>query len=189
MNIVKGFWFMRTLFVKCFYGSIGKHSYIGKPVYIQNPKKIFIGDKVRIYPGMRAELVENSASIKIGDNTSIGQNFHIVSYNNELLIGKNTTISANVFISDVDHTYSETGVHVLDQKLRYRSTEIGENCFIGYGAVILPGTKLGKQCIVGANAVVKGEFPDYCVIIGCPAKIVKIYNSETQKWEKVERKH
>jgi acetyltransferase-like isoleucine patch superfamily enzyme len=53
------------------------------------------------------------------------------------------------------------------------------------GSAIMAGTRLGKQCIVGANSVVKGEFPDYCVIVGAPAKIVKKYNFETQEWEKV----
>ena len=62
---------------------------------------------------------------------------------------------------------------------------IGENCFIGMGAAIMPGTVLGKQCVVGANSVVKGTFPDCCVIVGSPAKIVKKYNQQTQIWEKI----
>ena len=66
-----------------------------------------------------------------------------------------------------------------------KETTIGENCFIGMGAAIMPGTVLGKQCVVGANSVVKGTFPDYCVIVGSPAKIVKKYNQHTQIWEKI----
>lgn len=65
-----------------------------------------------------------------------------------------------------------------------RHTEIGENCFIGYGAAIQAGTVLGRQCIVGANSVVRGEFPDYCVIVGAPARIVKRYNPVSGEWEK-----
>ena len=53
------------------------------------------------------------------------------------------------------------------------------------GAAIMPGTVLGKQCVVGANSVVKGTFPDYCVIVGSPAKIVKKYNQQTHIWEKI----
>ena len=52
------------------------------------------------------------------------------------------------------------------------------------GAAIMAGTVLGKQCVVGANAVVRGTFPDFCVIVGAPARIVKKYNPDTQKWEK-----
>lgn len=66
-----------------------------------------------------------------------------------------------------------------------KRTEIGENCFIGFGAAIQAGTVLGKQCIVGTNAVVRGEFPDYSVIVGAPAKVVKQYNKETGEWERI----
>ena len=48
----------------------------------------------------------------------------------------------------------------------------------------MAGTTLGKQCIVGANSVVKGNYPDYCVIVGAPAKIVKKYNMERCIWQK-----
>lgn len=185
MNLTKAKWFVGTLLTKWKYGSVGKHSYIGKTLFVQCPKKLFIGSNVRIYPGMRAEMTTDDAIIKIGDNVSIGQNFHVVSYNRELSIGANTTISANVFVSNVNHDYHELDVHSLDQQMIVKDTEIGAYCFVGYGAVILPGTKLGKQCIVGANSVVKGEFPDYCVIAGNPARVIKTYNQTTNAWESV----
>ncbi len=186
MNITKAKWFIRTLFTKFIYGKVGRHSYIGKAMYIQKKKNLFIGDNVRIYPGMRAEMVKETAKIRIGNNVSVGQGFHIVSYDGILKIGNNVTISGNVFISNVNHGYQDINVHSLEQELQYKSTVVGDFCFIGYGAVILPGTKLGKQCIVGANAVVNGEFPDYCVIAGNPARIIKTYNFSSEQWEKVQ---
>jgi acetyltransferase-like isoleucine patch superfamily enzyme len=51
------------------------------------------------------------------------------------------------------------------------SVKIGKYTFIGTSSVILPGTKLGKGVIVGAGSVVKGDFPDYSIIAGNPAKI------------------
>ena len=185
MNLTKAKWFIETLLTKWKYGSIGKHSYIGRTLFIQRSKKLFIGQNVRIYPGMRAEMVTENASIRIGDNVSIGQNFHVVSYDKELFIGSNTTISGNVFISNVDHDYHVLNIHSLDQQMIEKETVISEYCFIGYGAVILPGTKLGKQCIVGANSVVKGCFPDYCVIAEIPARVIRKYNHETNKWEHI----
>lgn len=184
MNFTKAKWFVGTLLTKWKYGSVGNHSYIGPALFIQRNKNLFVGENVRIYPGMRAEMTTEKGTIKIGDNVSVGQHFHAVSYDRELLIGNNTTISANVFVSNVDHDYHVLNVHSLDQKMIVKDTIIGEYCFIGYGAVILPGTKLGKQCIVGANSVVKGEFPDYCVIVGNPARIIRRYDFQTEKWEK-----
>ena len=100
-------------------------------------------------------------------------------------IGKSSLILANVFITNIDHDYKELNKHIVKQEYLVNETVIGENCYIGMGSAIMSGTRLGKQCIVGANSVVKGEFPDYCVIVGAPAKIVKKYNFETQEWEKV----
>ena len=128
--------------------------------------------------------VHGSGQISIQDNVSIGQNFHITSKDLNLIIGKDTTISGNVFITNIDHEYQEIDKHIMNQKYIVSETIIGENCFIGFGVGIQAGTILGKQCVVGANSVVKGVFPDYCVIAGVPAKIIKRYNSISQVWEK-----
>ena len=75
----------------------------------------------------------------------------------------------------------------MEQKRIVKTTSVGKNCFIGFGACIQAGTVLGKQCIVGANSVVRGHYSDYSVIAGVPARVIKRYNAETQKWEKVAR--
>ncbi|AOO65976.1 acyltransferase [Sulfurospirillum halorespirans] len=177
----KIFWILRAILYKPFFGSFGFPSYIGKPVFIQNFHRIFIAKRVRIFPYSRMEVIYPTASIVIESNVSIGQNFHIIS-GSELIIGKNTTISANVLITNIDHEFREISKHILDQSLMVKDTIIGENCFIGYGVVIQAGTILGKQCIVGANAVVRGTFPDYSVIVGVPAKIVKRYDTHNGMW-------
>lgn len=186
MNIVKYFWAIRAIIYKIGFKEIGKFSYIGKPVYLQGTRKVKIGNRVRIYPGVRIETHGQEGSIVIKDNVSIGQNFHITSSGFELVIGENTTILGNVFITNIDHDYRQIGVHILKQDFLIKDTKIGKNCFIGYGAAIQAGTILGRQCIVGANSVVRGKFPDYSVIVGAPAKIVKRYNPVTNTWEKVE---
>jgi acetyltransferase-like isoleucine patch superfamily enzyme len=183
----KIFWFLKSFFLKLKFKKIGSISYIAKPTFIYGGSKIVIGNKVRIFPGSRME-VHNNGSIVIDNNVSIGQNLHLISSHEQLKICKDTTISGNVFITNIDHDYTEIGVHMLKQKYIVKTTLIGENCFIGYGAVIQAGTILGRQCVVGANAVVRGNFPDYCVIIGVPAKIVKRYNSKSNIWEKTDSK-
>lgn len=163
MSVRKILWMIRALI----YNILTKFSlpgYIGKPCYISDLKKIEFGKKNRIYPGIRAEIIDKNGKIKIGDNVSIGQNFHIVSNDEMLCIGNNVVISGNVFITNCDHAYLDVNKYLYDQPLITKHTEIGSNCFIGYGAVIQAGTILGKNCIIGSNAVVKGEFPDYSVI-------------------------
>ena len=120
--------------------------------------------------------------IRICENVSIGQHFHITCAERELTIGANTTISGNVFVTNIDHEYKKLGIHILKQPHLVSETHVGENCFIGYGAAIQAGTVLGRQCVVGANSVVRGVFPDYCVIVGAPARIVKRYDPVRKGW-------
>lgn len=180
--IYKLFWALRALLYAPFFGMFGFPSYLGKPLFLMGIRKVFIDKRVRIFPHLRME-VHRSGSIHIQEDVVISQNVHITSAGN-LIIGKSSLILANVFITNIDHDYEEIGKHVVNQEYVIKDTIIGENCYIGMGAAIMAGTKLGKQCIVGANSVVRGEFPDYCVIVGAPARIVKKYDFETGKWEK-----
>lgn len=182
----KVIWFLKTnLFLRIRIKKIGLLSYIGSPIHLYGGNRIFIGNRVRIFPGSRMETHQNGI-IEIAGNVSIGQNLHLISSNERLKICKDTTISGNVFITNIDHDYTEPGIHILNQKYIVKTTLIGENCFIGYGAVIRAGTILGKQCVVGANSVVRGTFPDYSVIVGAPARVVKRYNEKTRSWEKTD---
>lgn len=180
--MVKMIWMIRALLYKLFFGGFGTLSYIGKPIYLSNVKNVVVGKRVRIYPGARIEVLPNGR-IKIGNNVSIGQRLHLIS-GEEIEIGDNVTVSANVFISDVEHQYENIDVHVMEQPLNRQKVVIRENCFLGYGSVLRSGTVLGAQCVVGANSVVKGVFPDYCVIAGNPAKIIKKYNAVTNTWDR-----
>ena len=174
---------MRAIVYSPFFGSFGFPSYLGKPISISGISRIFIGKRVRIQPNIRMEAHGKNSKLTIEDNVSIGQNVHITT-GSELVIKKSSTILANTFITDIDHDYQEIGVHIMEQKMFIKYTVIGENCFIGIGVAIQAGTILGKQCVVGANSVVRGEFPDYCVIAGNPARIIKKYNFESKKWER-----
>lgn len=181
--VYKFFWAIRALLYAPFFGKIKLPSYIGKPILLKGVKRIFIGKHVRIYPHVRMEVHGADSLIEIQDEVAIAQNVHITSASN-LIIGKATTILANVFITNIDHDYQEIGKHILKQKYLVKKTNIGENCYIGIGACIQAGTILGKQCVVGANAVVKGCFQDYSVIVGAPARTVKRYNADSKIWEK-----
>lgn len=183
MHPIKYVWALRAIIYKTFFKHIGGMSYIGKPCFIEGCRNISIGKKTRIFPGIRMEAI-GTGEIVIGDNCAIEQNVHIISEGNNLSIGDNTTISANVFISNVDHEYEDITKSVMEQSLIRRETLIGNGCFIGFGAIILPGAKLGNHCIVGSNAVLKGEYPDNCVIVGSPGRVIKEYKLGEKEWIK-----
>jgi len=184
MLLNKFFWFFRALVYKFILNSVGNKSLVGKPLFLYKPKGITLGYSVRIFPLSRFEC-HDGGEIIINNDVSIGQSLHIISGYEPLIINQGTVISANVLITNIEHEYENIFSSISQQPLVLSKTDIGENCFIGYGAVIQAGTILGKHCIVGANSTVRGVFPDYSVIVGSPGRIVKRYDQAEKKWIKV----
>ena len=181
-------------FKRLFFGSFGRHSIMDKPLMIYNKKNIYIGERVTIRPGLRIEPIKSygaqnfeNPQIIIEDGTTIEQNCHITCAN-KVHIGKNVTIAGYSMITDIDHEYRNINMGILEQELIVKETYIDEECFIGMGARIMPGVHIGKHCIVGTNSIVTKDVPDYSVIVGAPAKIVKRYNPNLKKWLNVNEK-
>ncbi len=166
----------------------GAASIIQKPLF-WTPEHISVGSHVLIWPASRIEGIERYGTetfkphITIGDNSILQQGLHITCAEN-VTIGAGANIMFGVMITDIDHDYLHVGEAALSQPLDVKKTIIGPNCFIGAGAKIQAGTILGEQCVVGTNAVVRGTFPDYCVIVGAPARIIKRYDVASGEWRK-----
>jgi acetyltransferase-like isoleucine patch superfamily enzyme len=156
-----------------------EHLRIGKNVVIRHHARI---EGINKYAGVNFD-----PQIIIGDNVRIQQNLHLTCAS-KITIGRHTAIAANVSITDINHGYEDINIPPEEQPLQIIEVTIGEACKIYNNVVILPGTVLGKHNIVGANSVVRGVFPDYSVIVGAPAKIVKRYNVTTRLWEKTDEK-
>ena len=97
-------------------------------------------------------------------------------------IGNNVVFAPQVYLLTHDTSTKKSTGYVRVGKL-----EIGDNCFIGARAFIMPGVKLGKNCIVGAASVVTKSFPDDSVIAGNTARLICSVEEYEQKcklmWE------
>ena len=105
--------------------------------------------------------------VSIGEGCWIGP-FTMVDGGGGLTIGNSVTLSAQAQIYTHDtlkHTLSG-GVMPYE----YESVSIGDNCFIGTGAVILKGSHLSNNCLVAAGSVVSGTYEAFSIIGGVPAK-------------------
>ena len=177
--------FFGTLFNK-----FGKGSYIINPIIITGKNRISMGNDVCIWDNARIECINNWRGIpklpqlNIGDHVSIGQGLHMTCAE-QIVIEDNVTISSYVVITDISHSYENINVHQLKNDLITKPVSVGEYSLIGAGAKILPGVTIGKNCIIGANAVVTHSIPDYSIVAGIPAKVIKRYNLSIGKWEKV----
>lgn len=155
---------------------------------IDNLKNISIGNRTFISQGawLCSDKNNKSVTIKIGNNTSIGHFSHIVGWY-DLSIGNNVMIANKVFISDCTHRYIDIDTPIKYQpidRLKDESVTIGDDTWIGENVCIL-GASIGKHCVIGSNSVVTKDIPDYCVVAGAPARIVKKYSKETNTWQKV----
>jgi len=118
-------------------------------------------------------------NLNIGDNVFIGHYNYIDAYNAKVIICKNTQITN--YVSILSHSSHHTirffeNENASNEKyislFNVGEVYIGENSYLGPHCVIMPGTRIGKGCIVSAFSYVKGEFPDFSVIRGMPAKVV-----------------
>lgn len=106
-----------------------------------------------------------STGYRIGKNCTIGYNFNISDrksdkYNVE--IGNRVNISSNVTL--ITTSYPNTSRLNRIYNLKYGKITIADDCWIGTGAIILPGVSIGKCCIVGAGVVVENDLPDFSAI-------------------------
>ena len=109
-----------------------------------------------------------SASAQVGRGTVILQGS---------VVQAGTRLGEHVLINtaaSIDH-HNLIGdcVHVSPNVTLCGHVEIGEGSHVGAGATILPGLKVGKWCTVGAGAVVISDVPDYAVVVGNPARIIR----------------
>jgi len=89
------------------------------------------------------------------------------------------TIGSNVFIAPGVQIY--TANHPLDAELRKTlenglPVSIGNDCWIGGNAIILPGITIGNGCVIGAGSVVTKDIPDNSLAAGNPAKVIRKIN-------------
>ena len=157
--------------------------YIGKGVHFVNGKNIKLGKAVSIRPD--CDLFAGK-QITIGKNCDIGTRNRIVG---NVIIEDSVLFGPDNYICSSDHCYKNIDIPILNQgayaikKNGHNELKIGNGSWIGTHVAIIGDVHIGKHCVVGANSVVTKDIPDYSVVVGIPARIVKRYNFNTEEWE------
>jgi acetyltransferase-like isoleucine patch superfamily enzyme len=97
-------------------------------------------------------------------------------------IGDHVTISTNVtFLTHDGATWVFRDRPGYEGLQRFDRISIGDNCFIGTGVIILPGTRIGSNCVIGAGSVVTRAVPDDTVVAGVPARRICSYDQYVER--------
>ena len=115
-----------------------------------------------------------SAKVSLGDYSGIGINAHI---SGTCTIGSHVMMGPNVTIITRNHKHDDLTQPMMFQGFEEeRPVVIGNDVWIGERVMIMPGVHIGNGCILAAGAVVTHDVPDYAVVAGVPAKIIKMRN-------------
>jgi acetyltransferase-like isoleucine patch superfamily enzyme len=156
------------------------------PIYAHGLNYVSAGDHFKVGSRFRIEVydryLEDSfcPQIIIGNNVNINFDCHIACIN-KIVIGNNVLIASKVLITDHFHGALDHNALLLPPISRRLVSKggimIGNNVWIGEGAVIMPNVSIGDNTIVGANSVVTKSTPNHSVVAGNPARVIKMLDS------------
>ena len=111
--------------------------------------------------------------INFGNGSSIGP-YSLIYGNGGVDIGENVLIANHCSIVAFNHKFEKTDIPMAEQGMSTLGIKIGNDVWIGAHANVLDGVKIGNGVIVGAGAVVTKDVEDRAIVVGSPAKTVKI---------------
>ena len=153
----------KTEVLKQLFGSMGTNVSVGLPFICDYGKNIHIGTNVSI--NMNCTFVDCN-KIEIGNNVLIASNVQIYTATHPVELSDRLTPNWN---PDSGEYFCRT--YALPVK-------IGNGCWIGGGAIILPGVSIGDGTVIGAGSVVTKDIPANSVAVGNPCRVIRKINGE-----------
>jgi acetyltransferase-like isoleucine patch superfamily enzyme len=150
---------------------IGMKPNFGRRLNVARPWGLQMGSRAMIEDDVYLKLAADSARLVLGERVFIGRGCEI-DVIEHVRIGDNVLLAPGVFITD--HNHGMLANHPMnEQPCTSAPVVIGDDCWIGAGAVILPGVTIGSGAIVGANAVVTSIVEPNSMVAGIPARLLR----------------
>lgn len=190
-KIQLAWWLLRTKL------QVSSARLIRYPFVVRGGGYVDYGQRLTTGVGCRIEAFRMNDSkhkrIIFGNDVQINDYVHISAIE-KVDIGNNVLMASHVYISDNSHGYYD-GSHCdsspltppKDRAYKIAPVKIGNNVWIGEGAIIMPGVFIGDGCVIGAHSVVNHNIPPSCIAVGSPARVIKKYNYKTNHWENTQR--
>jgi acetyltransferase-like isoleucine patch superfamily enzyme len=142
---------------------------------LSRPDMIEVGEGVEIRELAWFNCVpreDGKPTLVIGDRCYLGRFLHINAFH-DVRLESDVMIADRVYIADTDHFYKDPEVPIMHQGDQVKGPVLlKKGCWIGTGAVILPGVTVGRNAVVGPNTVLHKDVPDFGMAFGNPAKVV-----------------
>jgi acetyltransferase-like isoleucine patch superfamily enzyme len=156
--------------------ALGKNISIEKDASVNNVK---IGDNTKIASGVRIFGSQNF-QLEVGENCYFGLDSIVEGFNAKVTIGNHVSFAQNVNLMSGSGPNASLMMQRIFPILK-GEVIIGNHTWIGASAVIMPNVTIGKYCVIAANSFVNKSFPDYSVIGGSPAKLIRILTTDEIK--------
>lgn len=142
-----------------------------------------IGEGCYIEPPFYANF--GGAHVHFGKN--IYANFHLTLVDDtHIYVGDYTMFGPNVTVATAGHPILP---ELRKQGYQYNApVHIGENCWIGAGALIMPGITIGDNVVIGAGSVVTKDIPSGVVAVGVPCRVLREVNEHDEEYYFKDRK-
>jgi maltose O-acetyltransferase len=121
-----------------------------------------------LLPGYR---INRGDLVKIGIGVHFGDNIFIDGRGG-VTIGSNVIFAPDVSVLSYNHDFRNPKWKPYSPEFILREVKVGDHCWIGKNAILLPGAELGENCVVGAGSVVHGTVPANSVVAGNPARVI-----------------
>lgn len=120
--------------------------------------------------------LDNPVRLSVGDHTFIGRGTFI-NAGGGVSIGSDVLIGPDAKIWSADHRFDELDVHIRHQGHTFAPVVIGNDVWIGANCIVLKGVTIGTGAVIAAGSVVKADVPEYAVVAGVPAKVLRVRKS------------
>lgn len=157
---------------------LGKGVTLGDYVLIDclSQKGVMLGDNVNIGEYTRIEasgsITDIGEGISIGNNSGIGS-FSFIGGAGGVKIGQDVIMGQMVSFHPENHNFDRLDIPIRLQGVWRQGISIGDDCWIGVKVTFLDGARVGKGCVIAAGSIVRGEIPEYSVVAGVPAKVIR----------------
>jgi len=151
---------------------IGDNVSFGGKVYIRIRKdgRLILGNNVRTGPEVWL-VTANDSTFEVGENSVLGS-YVIINGGHGITIGKNCLFAGFVYINTSEHGFKRNQI-IQRQGFYGNPITIGDDVWIGGHTFINKGLNIGTGSVIGAGSVVTKDIPEYKIVVGNPAKVIK----------------